>query len=105
MKNEKQIPAYYDMVPKDAVERAFEVNPEGKKGGGTWHSMEVKPTEPGLYAVAKFEGDKMVEFCPDWACYDGHFGPNRAGYWGSLDMTHWMSHEDYFRALESLKKE
>ena len=70
-----------------------------------WRSITKRPTEPGLYVVAKFEGDKMVEFCPDWACIEGYFGPNKNSYCGSKDMTHWMPYREYRRALERLPRE
>ena len=67
--------------------------------------MSEKPTEQGLYVVAKFEGDKMVEFCDEWALIEGYWGPNRRSYCGSYDMTHWMPRADYRRILETTPRD
>ncbi len=71
-----------------------------------WHSIKKeKPTEPGIYAVAVFDGGELVEFSPAWACLGGYFGPNIKPYFGSLDITHWMPQKDYYKALEQLPRE
>ena len=70
-----------------------------------WRSIKVKPTEPGLYVVAKFVGDEMVDFCTDWACLEGYFGPNSAAYCGGRDMTHWMPRKEYRALLASVPRE
>lgn len=70
-----------------------------------WRSMKEPPTVAGVYVVAKFVGDEMVEFSTDWACLEGYFGPNSASYWGARDMTHWMSWKDYRSVLASLPRD
>lgn len=70
-----------------------------------WKSIKNKPQKEGLYVVAKFDGGTMVELSTDWACIEGYFGPNKASYWGSYDMTHWMTYAEYKKILEQLPKE
>ena len=71
-----------------------------------WKSIkDHKPTEEGIYAVAVFDGDKMVEFWHDWAKCEGYFGPNKLPYFGRKDITHWMTQAEYYEALAAIPKE
>lgn len=70
-----------------------------------WKSLKNKPTEPGLYVVAKFDGDKMIHYCIDFACVDGYFGPNNAAYCGPRDYTHYMRYIDFRSILEGAPRE
>ena len=71
-----------------------------------WKSIQDhKPTEEGIYVVAKFEGDKMVEYSTAWCLAEGYWGPNSASYWGARDMTHWMTAKEYRQALAALPRE
>ena len=70
-----------------------------------WRPIEQKPTEPGIYVVAEFNGDKMVHLSTDWArTEEGYWGPNSAAYCGRMKITHWMPYRDYRRALELLPR-
>ena len=52
-----------------------------------WKSLKNKPTEPGLYVVAKFDGDKMIHYCIDF------------------DYTHYMRYIDFRSILEDTPRE
>lgn len=67
-----------------------------------WHSFKEKPTKDGIYVVAKFDGDRLVELCTQWCVLDGVLMPNTIPYFGSRDMTHWISQSEYYRVLENL---
>ena len=70
-----------------------------------WHSIDNKPTKEGIIVVARFDGDKMVEFCDDWALLGDYFGPNKASYWGTRNITHWMYYSEYRELLEQLPRD
>ena len=69
-----------------------------------WKSIKEKPTQEGIYIVAEFDGDKMVNLHTNWAFYDGHLGPNNLTWSAPIRPTHWMSYADYRRALELLPR-
>ena len=73
-----------------------------------WHSIKNKPTEPGIYVVARFEGDRMVAYDIDWAHIEGYFGPNNLGGYGwreNICPTHWMTQKEYRTLLSNAPKE
>ena len=70
-----------------------------------WHSIDNKPTKPGIYAVAHFEGGKMISVNPNWAFYDGFFGPNSRGFSERIVPTHWMPIAEILETIENIPKE
>ncbi|MBO4719014.1 MAG: hypothetical protein J5658_03970 [Prevotella sp.] len=70
-----------------------------------WRSIDRRPTEQGIYVVARFEGDKMVSYDTNWALADGYFGPNNIGWQERIEATHWMPVSEYRKLLENAPKE
>lgn len=70
-----------------------------------WRSIKTKPTEPGIYVVARFEGDKMTDYDTNWAYLDGYWGPNNIGWQERISPTHWMPIAEYRKALEDIPRE
>lgn len=70
-----------------------------------WKSNNTKPTEPGIYVVAEFQGEKMVELNTNWARTEDYWGPNSAAYCGHIHVTHWIAYADYRRLLETQTRE
>lgn len=70
-----------------------------------WHNIKNKPTQEGLYVVAQFEGDKMVDFHPEYALIEGYWGPNNIGWSQRIEVTHWMTRKEYREHLENAPRE
>ncbi len=70
-----------------------------------WHSIQNKPKQEGLYVVARFEGDKMIDFHPEYALLEGYWGPNNVGWSVRINVTHWMTREEYKRHLAEIERE
>ena len=72
-----------------------------------WENINVKPTIEGLYVVARFEGDKMIEFSTNYI-YLKEMGstlfPNTPGTGLEKEPTHYMTYKDYRMMLEALPK-
>lgn len=68
-----------------------------------WHSIDNKPTEPGLYIGAKFVDNKMLAIGEYALCLDGYFGPNDSR--APIPITHWMSRKEFYELLENIPKE
>ena len=79
--------------------------PAEGRSPGLWKSIKEKPTEPGIYVVARFEGDEMVEYDTNWACVEGYFGPNNQGWQVNIHPTHWMTAAEYRSFLATAPKE
>ena len=70
-----------------------------------WRSMNNRPTEPGIYVVARFEDGKIVDYDTNWALAEGYWGPNSLGWQRNIHPTHWMTRKDYRSLLENAPKE
>ena len=75
-----------------------------------WKSIEIPPTESGIYVVAEFKGDEMVDFSTDYALINEpnepyYWGPNKFRFSSSLNVTHWMKWRTYKKLLESAPRE
>lgn len=66
-----------------------------------WHPIEEKPVKVGIYVVARFEGDSMIELDTNWAFCDDYFGPNNVGWQVRIKPTHWMTYTEYRAVLEN----
>ena len=69
-----------------------------------WKSISNKPTKDGIYVVARFEGDTMVDYDINWALCEGYWGPNNIGWQERIEPTHWMSRQEYRDALAKLPR-
>ena len=64
------------------------------------------PEEDGLYVVARFEGDKLLEYNLEYAKLDGYFGPNKLmGGLNRVNYTHWMRWVDFRELLRCCERE
>lgn len=66
-----------------------------------WHSIDNKPTLDGIYVVAQFDGDKMLNLNTNYARAEGYWGPNNIGWCERFPITHWMSYAEYRAILEN----
>lgn len=72
-----------------------------------WKSFKKHPMPKtwGIYVVARFEGDKMLDFDTNWAFIEGYFGPNNLGGQENIQPTHWMTRKEYRAMLEGATRE
>lgn len=74
-----------------------------------WKSIKIPPTESGLYVVAEFKGDEMVDFSTDYALInesgEHYWGPNKITGFSNINVTHWMSQKTYKQILSSIQRE
>ena len=74
-----------------------------------WKSIEKHktPERMGIYVVARFEGDKMVEWSDNYVFYEGGWSPNNIGDPTAIvrNFTHWMSYADFRSILERTPRE
>ncbi len=70
-----------------------------------WHNIKNgRPVKPGIYVVAEFVGDTMVNFNPDYAYLEGYWGPNKVGWAEKFEVTHWMSYREYRDCIERIPR-
>ena len=74
-----------------------------------WKSIKYPPTKSGIYVVAEFKGDEMVDFSTDYALineYREHYwGPNKTTGFSNINVTHWMNWKTYKQILSSIQRE
>ena len=59
------------------------------------------PEEDGLYVVARFEGDKLLEYNLEYAKLDGYFGPNKLMGWVDFrELLRCCEREEYHETEE-----
>lgn len=75
-----------------------------------WKSIKIPPVHTGLYVVAEFKGNELVEYNLEYALINEpgephYWGPNKIMGQSQINVTHWMSRNDFKRMLESARRE
>lgn len=75
-----------------------------------WKSIKLPPTQTGIYVVAEFKGDEMIDFNLDYALINApdepyYWGPNRVMSQSSINVTHYMSYKAFKQMLGNLPRE
>ena len=71
-----------------------------------WQSKKVKPTKEGIYVVAEFRDNKLIDFSTHY-CYVKDIADEliKNCPCETVNFTHWMHYSDYRKVLENLPKE
>ena len=71
-----------------------------------WRSINNKPQHMGLYVVAHFKGDNLIEFSTDYCVLTpGYLQPNAEYGPGISKITHWMPYSDYRTLLSNVPRD